>query len=121
MPERPRRRIAIRTPEDLAKAGIIREDEVPVLKEVAEHFSMSLTEEVLNNIPGDDIDDPIFKQYVPSPSELSIADDESADPIGDDVHEKVKGIIHRYPDRVLLKPISVCAVYCRFCFRREKV
>jgi lysine 2,3-aminomutase len=33
----------------------------------------------------------------------------------------VKGIVHRYPDRVLLKPLHVCPVYCRFCFRREKV
>ena len=33
----------------------------------------------------------------------------------------MKGIVHRYPDRVLLKPLHVCPVYCRFCFRREKV
>ena len=44
-----------------------------------------------------------------------------ADPIGDDAHSPVAGIVHRYPDRVLLKPVHVCAVYCRFCFRREMV
>jgi lysine 2,3-aminomutase len=33
----------------------------------------------------------------------------------------VEGIVHRYPDRVLLKPLHACAVYCRFCFRREMV
>ena len=33
----------------------------------------------------------------------------------------VEGIVHRYPDRVLLKLVHVCAVYCRFCFRREMV
>ncbi len=33
----------------------------------------------------------------------------------------VEGIVHRYPDRVLLKAVSVCPVYCRFCFRREMV
>jgi lysine 2,3-aminomutase len=43
------------------------------------------------------------------------------DPIGDDAYSPVKGIVHRYPDRVLLKPVHVCPVYCRFCFRREKV
>ncbi|HEY1504655.1 MAG TPA: lysine-2,3-aminomutase-like protein, partial [Stellaceae bacterium] len=47
--------------------------------------------------------------------------EELADPIGDHSHEPVKGVIHRYPDRVLLKPIHVCPVYCRFCFRREDV
>ena len=47
--------------------------------------------------------------------------EERADPIGDDAHSPVEGIVHRYPDRVLLKLAHVCAVYCRFCFRREMV
>ena len=42
-------------------------------------------------------------------------------PIGDATHSPVAGIVHRYPDRVLLKLLSVCPVYCRFCFRRESV
>ncbi|HWU26654.1 MAG TPA: lysine-2,3-aminomutase-like protein, partial [Rhizomicrobium sp.] len=42
-----------------------------------------------------------------------------ADPIGDDRHSPVKGIVHRHNDRVLLKLVHLCAVYCRFCFRRE--
>jgi lysine 2,3-aminomutase len=46
---------------------------------------------------------------------------ESADPIGDARHEKVAGLVHRYPDRVLLKLTHACPVYCRFCFRREMV
>ena len=47
--------------------------------------------------------------------------EERADPIGDHAHSPVEGIVHRYPDRVLLKLTHVCAVYCRFCFRREMV
>jgi len=46
---------------------------------------------------------------------------ERADPIGDNAHSPVEGIVHRYQDRVLLKLVNVCAVYCRFCFRREMV
>src|ERR1700732_3390150 len=46
---------------------------------------------------------------------------ESADPIGDHTYSPVEGIVHRYPDRVLFKLVHVCAVYCRFCFRREMV
>ena len=53
--------------------------------------------------------------------ELESGEGESADPIGDDAHSPVEGIVHRYPDRVLLKLVHVCAVYCRFCFRREMV
>ena len=49
------------------------------------------------------------------------ADDERGDPIGDEAYSPIKGVVHRYPDRVLLKPLMVCPVYCRFCFRREAV
>jgi lysine 2,3-aminomutase len=49
------------------------------------------------------------------------APNEDADPIGDHAHAPVTGIVHRYPDRVLFKLVHVCAVYCRFCFRREMV
>jgi lysine 2,3-aminomutase len=68
-----------------------------------------------------DATDPIARQFVPSAAELVTLAEERADPIGDDPHTVVKGVIHRYPDRVLLKPLHVCPVYCRFCFRREKV
>ncbi len=66
-------------------------------------------------------DDPIGRQFIPDPSELLTAPHERADPIGDEALSPVKGIVHRYPDRALLKPLLVCPVYCRFCFRREQV
>jgi lysine 2,3-aminomutase len=72
-------------------------------------------------IDAGDADDPIARQFVPDTAELTTTPDELADPIGDGAHEVVEGLIHRYPDRVLLKLTSVCAVYCRFCFRREMV
>jgi lysine 2,3-aminomutase len=58
---------------------------------------------------------------VPDAAELATAPGETGDPIGDAVHSPVEGVVHRYPDRVLLKLVHVCAVYCRFCFRREMV
>src|SRR6476619_980889 len=66
-------------------------------------------------------DDPIARQFIPSALELVSTPGENADPIGDDAHSPVPGIVHRYPDRVLFKLVHVCAVYCRFCFRREMV
>ncbi len=66
-------------------------------------------------------DDPIGRQFIPDPAELHEAPHETADPIGDDALSPVKGIVHRYADRALLKPLLVCPVYCRFCFRREHV
>ena len=65
--------------------------------------------------------DPIGRQFIPDPQELVTAPFERADPIGDDALSPVKGVVHRYPDRALLKPLLICPVYCRFCFRREHV
>ena len=66
-------------------------------------------------------DDPIGRQFIPDPAELDPAPHERADPIGDDALSPLPGVVHRYPDRALLKPLLVCPVYCRFCFRREHV
>jgi lysine 2,3-aminomutase len=91
------------------------------LAEVMERYAVAVTDEVMELVDATDPADPIAKQYLPSAEELKTTPGELADPIGDDAHSPVKGIVHRYPDRVLLKPVHVCAVYCRFCFRREKV
>jgi lysine 2,3-aminomutase len=72
-------------------------------------------------IDPDDPDDPIARQFIPSVQELVREPSEDPDPIGDHAHSPVAGIVHRYPDRVLFKLVHVCAVYCRFCFRREMV
>jgi lysine 2,3-aminomutase len=66
-------------------------------------------------------DDDIGRQFLPDPAELITAAHESPDPIADDALSPIKGIVHRYPDRALLKPLLICPVYCRFCFRREHV
>ncbi len=65
--------------------------------------------------------DPIARQFIPSTAELNTLETEHADPIGDHVKTVVPGLVHRYPDRVLLKVSGICPVYCRFCFRREMV
>ena len=111
----------ITTVSGLVKAGLVQAGDVPHLEAVAKDFSIRMTPHVLEQIETSDASDPIHAQYVPSLHELNKRGDEFADPIGDVTHEKVKGITHRYPDRVLLKPTHTCQVYCRFCFRREKV
>jgi lysine 2,3-aminomutase len=93
----------------------------PALAEVMERYAVAVTDEVMELIDENDAADPIARQYLPTAEELKTTPDELEDPIGDDAHSPVKGIVHRYPDRVLLKAVHVCAVYCRFCFRREKV
>src|SRR6202023_3948795 len=65
--------------------------------------------------------DPIGRQFIPDPAELLARPQERVDPIGDDAFRPVEGIVHREADRVLLKLVHACPVYCRFCFRREMV
>ncbi len=105
---------------DLVDAGLAHGDH-EVLEKVAEEFRVAITPELRQIIDPGPAPDPIRAQFVPSPEELETHDWETGDPIGDEVHEAVKGVTHRYPDRVLLKPTHTCRVYCRFCFRREKV
>lgn len=88
---------------------------------VTEKYAVAVTDEVMATINASDPHDPVARQYLPSIEELKTTPNELEDPIGDEAHSPVKGIVHRYPDRVLLKAVHVCAVYCRFCFRREKV
>jgi lysine 2,3-aminomutase len=87
------------------------------LQKVVEQFALRITPHVAAQLSNP----AIARQYIPSTDELVITPEELADPIGDEVHTPVKGITHRYADRVLLKPTHSCAVYCRFCFRRETV
>ncbi|MEO7208599.1 MAG: lysine-2,3-aminomutase-like protein [Steroidobacteraceae bacterium] len=106
---------------ELKDAGFFRETELATIEEVARSFAVSISPEMLALIDIEGASGPIATQFVPSPLELLFAPEELADPIGDKAHSPVPGIVHRYPDRVLFKPANVCAVYCRFCFRRETV
>ncbi|MDO6963567.1 lysine-2,3-aminomutase-like protein [Rhizobium alvei] len=109
------------TPVQLIEAGLIGSDRWAEIDRVSERYAIALTESVTGLIDRDDPDDPIARQYVPDGRELHRLPEESDDPIGDHPHSPVEGIVHRYPDRVLLKAVHVCPVYCRFCFRREMV
>jgi lysine 2,3-aminomutase len=111
----------LREPTELAARGLVSVADLPDLEKVAARYAVAVTPEVAALIDPDDPDDPIARQYIPSAEELVALPNESPDPIGDDAHSPVSGIVHRYPDRVLFKLVHVCAVYCRFCFRREMV
>ena len=107
--------------EDLVTSGLVEPERLDEIRRVAAQFSVAVTEEMAALIdPGDDRD-PIAAQFVPSAAELAAAGEELSDPIGDQRWSPVPGIVHRHPDRVLLKPTLLCPVYCRFCFRREAV
>jgi len=111
----------LRTSTELADAGLIARARVAELERVAANYAVAVTPAMADLIDPADPFDPIARQFVPTAAELEVTPDELADPIGDDAYSPVEGIVHRYPDRVLLKLVHVCAVYCRFCFRRTMI
>jgi lysine 2,3-aminomutase len=107
--------------EELIARGLITPERAATLRRVAERFAVAVTDDMAALIDAADPADPVAAQFVPNEAELSAGPDDQADPIGDAQRSVLPGLVHRYPDRVLLKPILVCPVYCRFCFRREQV
>ena len=103
----------------LQKAGLVPPGPQSRLDAVAQRYAIAVPPAVRALI--EHPDDPIGRQFIPDAAELDLASHESPDPIADDALSPVKGIVHRYPDRALLKPLLICPVYCRFCFRREHV
>lgn len=84
-------------------------------------LAFAATPHFLSLIDGADPADPLRRQIVPDAREALLADDESDDPIGEETHSPVPGLVHRYPDRVLLLATDRCACYCRFCTRSRLV
>jgi lysine 2,3-aminomutase len=111
----------LREPAELVARGLAPAADLPDLEKVAARYAVAVTPDIAALIDPGDPDDPIARQFIPRPEELVSGPGESPDPIGDHAHSPVAGIVHRYPDRVLFKLVHVCAVYCRFCFRREMV
>ena len=117
----PKLAATLRQPAELIAGGFAPADALADLERVAARYAIAVTPDIAALIDPENPDDPIARQFIPNALELVSEPGESADPIGDDAHSPVAGIVHRYPDRVLFKLVHVCAVYCRFCFRREMV
>ncbi|RBP05662.1 L-lysine 2,3-aminomutase [Roseiarcus fermentans] len=109
------------TPRALVEAGLAPPAALAGLEAVAQRYAIGLTPALRRLIDPTDPGDPIARQFVPDPRELRRDPAELDDPIGDDARSPIEGLVHRYPDRVLIKLVAVCAVYCRFCFRRERI
>ena len=119
-PEPPRPSTLTR-PDDFVGAGLVAPADARALTDVTARYSAAMTAHLAALVDPNDPSDPIARQFVPNVGELETAPQERLDPIGDDAHSPCEGLVHRYSDRVLLKIVSACPVYCRFCFRRETV
>jgi lysine 2,3-aminomutase len=117
----PARNQTLRSACELAEAQVINPERLAGLQKVAARYAVAITPALADLIDTADPHDPIARQFVPDERELETHAQERGDPIGDATHSPVAGVVHRYPDRALLKLVNACAVYCRFCFRREMV
>lgn len=111
----------LRSATDLQHAGLVAPERTGEIQRIAETYAVAISPHIAQLIDRDDPADPIARQFVPDAAELVTLPEERADPIGDHAHSPVPGIVHRYSDRVLLKAVGLCPVYCRFCFRREMI
>src|ERR1700677_2559607 len=116
-----RRSATLRRPGELVARGLAPLADLADLESVAARYAVAVTADRAAVIEPGEPGDPIARQFIPNAAELVSREGESADPIGDHAHSPVASIVHRYPDRVLFKLVNICAVYCRFCFRREMV
>jgi lysine 2,3-aminomutase len=116
---RVRENLTLRNAEALLAAGLITPAALAGIEATQERYAVAISPAMRALIQAPD--DPIGRQFIPDIAELVTAANERADPIGDDALSPVKGVVHRYADRALLKPLLICPVYCRFCFRREHV
>lgn len=115
------RRKTLTTPKALIEAGLVDAKRENELDAIAERYAIAVSPALGELIDRNNPADPIARQFVPDVRELTHLEGESEDPIGDLIKSPVKGVVHRYSDRLLIKLSSVCAVYCRFCFRREMI
>jgi lysine 2,3-aminomutase len=87
----------------------------------ANAFDYRMTPYLESLLRGRPADDPLSLQFLPQAQELTALAYETSDPIGDIPFTPVPGVVHRHPDRILLKVAHSCPVYCRFCFRRDMI
>jgi len=110
-----------RRPVELVAAGLLAPAALPAAEAATAPFPLRLPRRLAALIDPRDPADPIARQFLPRAEEVDLRAEDRADPIGDAAYSPVPGIVHRYPDRVLLTPTLACAAHCRFCFRRVRV
>lgn len=111
----------IRSAKDLYDNNLIPFDHIQPVQKASETLPIAITPHIAKQINLADSNDPLARQFIPNFRENNVSADEIFDPIGDQAFTPVEGIVHRYPDRVLLIPILSCPIYCRYCFRRAAV
>ncbi|HBN82831.1 MAG TPA: lysine 2,3-aminomutase [Clostridiales bacterium] len=111
----------IKSGEQLSKVIKLRVGEKEEIDECLKHFNMAITPYYASLIQADNPQCPIKKQAVPTIAELTVDPCDMADPLCEEKFSPVPGLVHRYPDRVLVVLTHKCSMYCRHCTRRRVV
>ncbi len=117
-------RNSISTVDELKKYIPLGSEEEENIRRVVKLHPMNITRYYLSLIDPQDPHDPIRKMAIPMEEEMVVAGamgQTTADPYGDDKHDKGNGILHKYPYSVLVVATDYCAMYCRDCFRKRMV
>lgn len=97
------------------------EDERETVRRIGGRLPMGITPYYASLMDRDNPADPIRKTMIPVGNEFVQTRGEADDPLGEDTHSPVPGLVHRYPDRVLFLVTNFCATYCRYCTRARMV
>jgi lysine 2,3-aminomutase len=108
-------------PEQLIQYLVLSPAERRGLEMTHERFAIAITPHFASLMDPVDPDCPIRRQVVPREEEYVVSHGDLEDPCGEDHDMAVEGLVHRYPDRVLLLALDTCASYCRYCTRSRLV
>ena len=111
----------IRTRAELERFVRLSENELAAMDGGESLLPFAVTPYYLSLVSPTNPDDPVRRTVIPTVGELKIMAGEAADPLGEDSHSPVPGLVHRYPDRVLFLVTQVCSTYCRYCTRSRRV
>ena len=110
----------LNSPEEFEKIFPLSESERKALNS-PDLFRVDITPYFASLIDPDDPNDPIRKQIIPTDKEIVPFTGMMEDSLAEDRHSPVPGLVHRYPDRVLMLVTTQCASYCRYCTRSRIV
>jgi lysine 2,3-aminomutase len=114
-------RYRVRTLADLARFIDLSEEESAAIKRHTGALPVGITPYYASLLDRHDPMQPLRRTVVPVLGEYELSRGENEDPLGEDGHSPVPGLVHRYPDRVLLLVTNFCSVYCRYCTRARMV
>ena len=111
----------IRTLAELERIFVLSDDERDAVVRHQGSLPLGITPYYASLMSRDDAAEPLRRTHIPVGTEYLKTPGEADDPLGEDGHTAVPGLVHRYPDRVLFLATGFCSTYCRYCTRSRMV